>query len=172
MFNDRFLTMVEILVVMVKLTQRASVPATLRHLAVATNRSPLLLKTLCRDLQRAGLLQHDRFSRNKWILNRAPTSISLEDVFHCAFPEGESTPCNPGKASNGIELMVMNALIAIHQSFFKHLRDCSLHRVVISEAGMFPNANRSPHNFVKDEAKYVSSFGLTADYPSPLPTKV
>jgi DNA-binding IscR family transcriptional regulator len=172
MFNDRFLTMVEILVVMVKLTQSAPAPVTLRHLMAATNRSPRLLTALCGDLQRTGLLQQDCFCPDKWSLNCDPTRVSLEDVFRCAFPAVESTPRSPGKASSGVELMVTNALIAIHQSFFKHLRDCSLHRVVISEAGMFPGKKRSLRDFVEDGSKCVSGFGLAADCPSPLPTRV
>jgi DNA-binding IscR family transcriptional regulator len=170
MFNDRFLTMVEVLVAVVKLTQSAPTPVTLRHLAAATNRSPRLLTVLCDDLQRAGLLQQDRFCSDKWSLNCDPTRVSLEDVFHCAFPVLESMPHYPRKASSGVELMVANALIAIHQSFFKHLRDCSLHRIVISEAGMFPRRKRSLRDFVEDGSKCVSSFGLAADCPSPLPT--
>lgn len=169
MFNDRFLAMVEILVIMVRMTQRASTPVTLSRLATSTNRPPRMLIALCGELQSAGLLQQDAFCPNKWSLNCDPTRVSLEDVFRCAHPLVEGIFCKPRKMSSSVELMVTHALVAIHQSFFKHLRDCSLHRVVISDAGMFPDRKPLPHGFARDEAKRVSSFSLAADCPSPFP---
>jgi hypothetical protein len=47
------------------------------------------------------------------------------------------------RAPNDVDLLVMQAMIAINQSVFKHLRQFSLDRLKISAAGMFPSTRRA-----------------------------
>lgn len=44
---------------------------------------------------------------------------------------------------NEVDLVVMQAMIAINQNVFKHLRQFSLDRLKISSAGMFPAPGRT-----------------------------
>ena len=135
----------------------------LEHLEGITGRSANELMALCRDLEYAGLLRRDPFMCDKFTLACDPDTVTLEDVFRCLLPEqntGATPPdaANAGRAPNEVHLLIMQAMIAINQSVFTHLREYSLHRHKISAAGMAPLNRRCRHNFDLDNVfEFASS---------------
>lgn len=117
---------------------KASLAGYLEHLEDITRRSGNELMTLSSDLEYAGLLRRDPFAFDKWTLTCDPDTVTLEDAFRCLLSEQKTcgTPVantyNVKRAPNDAHLLIMQAMIAINQSVFKHLHDYSLHRHKIS----------------------------------------
>ncbi|HYD97481.1 MAG TPA: Rrf2 family transcriptional regulator [Noviherbaspirillum sp.] len=143
--HDRFFATTEILA---KLVSRAPRAVSVEQLEEATGRSSKELSRLCGALVRAGLLRQDPQDADKWTLTCDPSLVTLEDVFRCVLAEQQGrsrTPARaaaPGRAPTDVDLLVMQAMITINQSVFKHLRQFSLDRLKISAAGMFPAVHR------------------------------
>jgi DNA-binding IscR family transcriptional regulator len=141
--HDRFFATTEILAKLVSSAPRA---VGINQLQEATGRCARELGKLCNGLVRAGLLRPDGTAADRWVLTCNPSAVTLEDVFRCVLNEQQSRKA-PAKsvsarASTDVDLLVMQAMIAINQSVFKHLRQFSLDRLKISAAGMFPAPRR------------------------------
>jgi DNA-binding IscR family transcriptional regulator len=145
--HDRFFATTEILAKLV-----ASAPRTvgIAQLEEATGRPAKELTKLCNSLVRANLLRHDPFAADKWMLTCDPSLVTLEDVFRCVMNEqharSRSGKTVAERAPNDVDLLVMQAMIAVNQSVFKHLRQFSLDRLKVSAAGMFPVPRRTLSN--------------------------
>ncbi|RZI43858.1 hypothetical protein EGT07_00010 [Herbaspirillum sp. HC18] len=143
--HDRFFATTEILA---KLVSRAPRAVSLAQLEEATGRPGKELSKLCNGLLRAGLLRQDPLDANKWSLTCDPSMVTLEDVYRCVLAEQPSRSRASAKSSasdrarNDVDLLVMQAMITINQSVFKHLRQFSLDRLKVSAAGMFPASRR------------------------------
>ncbi len=139
--HDRFFATTEILAKLVSSSPRA---VSMTQLEDATGRPARELARLCNNLARANLLRHDPAAPDKWLLTCHPGMVTLEDVFRCvlsAQPARSKTAVKSGvqeRSSSDVDLLVMQAMIAINQSVFKHLRQFSLDRLKISATGMFP----------------------------------
>jgi DNA-binding IscR family transcriptional regulator len=143
--HDRFFATTEILA---RLVSSAPRTVSMTQLEEATNRPEKELAKLCAALSRAGLLRPDEQEPGKWGLTCDPSLVTLEDVFRCVTSEQQSRSrslksASADRAPNDVDLLVMQAMIAINQSVFKHLRQFSLDRLKISAAGMFPSPRRS-----------------------------
>lgn len=142
--HDRFFATTEILARLVSSAPRA---VGMGQLEDATGRAEKELMKLCTALERAGLLRRDTEAPGKWVLTCDPSLVTLEDVFRCALFEQQTRTRSAksaasDRAPNDVDLLVMQAMIAISQSVFKHLRQFSLDRLKISAAGMFPAPRR------------------------------
>ena len=142
--HDRFFATTEILARLVSSAPRA---VSLAQLEEATGRTEKDLTKLCTALSRAGLLRQDAEAPGKWTLTCDPSMVTLEDVFRCVMSEQQARSRSAkstvsDRAPNDVDLLVMQAMIAINQSVFKHLRQFSLGRLKISAAGMFPAPRR------------------------------
>lgn len=140
--HERFFATAEILAKLVSSAPRA---VNMTQLEDATGRSSKELNKLCTGLARAGLVLQEQDATDKWVLNCDPAMITLEDVFRYVLTEQRTKPSTksaPDRAPNDIDLLVMQAMIAINQSVFKHLRQFSFDRLKISSAGMFPAPRR------------------------------
>ncbi len=172
--HDRFFAITEILAKLVSSAPRA---VSIAQLEDATGRPAKELAKLCSSLSRANLLRHDPAVADKWLLTCDPSMVTLEDVFRCVLAEQPSRSRSasrnaPQRASNDVDLLVMQAMIAINQSVFKHLRQFSLDRLKISAAGMFPSRRRPLSDACLDdsfdlaissrEASYVSTVQIPA----------
>jgi DNA-binding IscR family transcriptional regulator len=163
--HQRFFTTTEILARLISTAPRA---VSIAQLEETTGRSPKELSKLCGSLERAGLLRQAANAAEKWTLACDPALITLEDVFRCvlADQQGRSRAATktavPERASNDVDLLVMQAMIAINQSVFKHLRQFSLDRLKISGSGTFP-APRRP----LDDAFDIAITGREAASVSP-----
>ena len=145
--HDRFFATTEILA---KLVSSAPRSVSIAQLEEETGRPARELGKLCAGLVRAGLLTTDPRAPERWMLTCDASMVTLEDVFRCVLAEQQTpqTRRATGKAGaertpNDVDLLVMQAMIAINQSVFKHLRQFSLDRLKISAAGMFPAPRRT-----------------------------
>jgi DNA-binding IscR family transcriptional regulator len=143
--HQRFFTTTDILAKLISTAPRA---VGIQQLEEATGRPARELSKLCGSLERAGLLREVANAADKWTLACDPALITLEDVFRCVLAEqqGRSRTAAktvvPERASNDVDLLVMQAMIAINQSVFKHLRQFSLDRLKASGSGAFPAPRR------------------------------
>jgi DNA-binding IscR family transcriptional regulator len=164
--HDRFFATTEILAKLVSSAPRA---VSLAQLESATGRPARELGKLCASLERAGLVRQDQESADKWSLTCDPSMVTLEDVFRCVLTEQQgrgrsASKATPDRAPNDVDLLVMQAMIAINQSVFKHLRQFSLDRLKISAAGMFPATRRR-----FSDASLDDGFGMpVSDYDVPV----
>lgn len=144
--HERFLATTEILACLVSSAPR---PVGIERLASATNYSVGELRRLCGGLVHAGLLREDDIGSDRWVLVCPPGLVTLEDVFRCALAEQQDGAgldaggTMQGRAPNDLDVLLMQATIAINQSVFMHLRRFSLDRLKISAAGMFPAPRRT-----------------------------
>lgn len=167
--HERFFATTEILAKIVSSAPRA---VSLAQLEDATGRSARELSRLCATLVRASLLRIDTAASHKWVLTCDPSLITLEDVFRCVMTATPSRPRPVTKsaarerAQNDVDLLVMQAMIAINQSVFKHLRQFSLDRLKISGAGMFPAPRRALRDPDLDEAFDFAPSGRVSVCPA------
>lgn len=143
--HDQFCTTTKILG---KLLASDPQPVSIAQLKIHTNRSTVELMKLCSDLSQMALLQAHDDLRDGWTLACEPSAISLEDVFLCVIASQRSTtpkcgkrpakPCNPNHTHPDVDLLVMQATMAINQSVLQHLRRFSLDHLKISVTGIFP----------------------------------
>jgi DNA-binding IscR family transcriptional regulator len=166
--HDRFSATTEILARLVSSAPRVVGMAQLED---ATGRSEKELAKLCGALSRAGLLRQE--AQGKWALTCDPSLVTLEDVFRCVMSEQQTrsrTAKSADRAPNDVDLLVMQAMIAINQSVFKHLRQFSLDRLKISAAGMFPTARRALRDPVLEDEYDFAISGREASFsPVQLP---
>lgn len=110
-----------------------------------TGRPSKELAKLCGALWRSMLTQPDEKVRGSWMLACAPSTVTLEDVFRCVIanqpPVAKPTIVKSADADqrhHDIDLLVMQATMAINQSVFRHLRQFSLDRLKVSAAAKPP----------------------------------
>ncbi|OWW20055.1 Rrf2 family transcriptional regulator [Noviherbaspirillum denitrificans] len=159
--HDRFFATTEILARLVSSAPRAVGMAQLEE---ATGRSEKELLKLCTALSRAGLLRED--APGKWALTCDASLVTLEDVYRCAMSEQQTRSRKPAadRAPNDVDLLVMQAMIAINQSVFKHLRQFSLDRLKVSAAGMFPSTRRALRDPGMEDSFDFTVSGREASY--------
>lgn len=145
MLHDRLCAMAEI---MAKLVSSAPRAVGMAQLEQVTGRPAKELAKLCDSLWRADLLLADPHGDESWRLACAPSAVTLEDIFRCIVAEQQAgakpaaKPRQPEQPQSDVELLVMQAMIAVNQSVLKHLRQFSLDRLKVSATGMFPDARR------------------------------
>ncbi|GAB3541137.1 hypothetical protein GCM10027343_11070 [Noviherbaspirillum agri] len=174
--HDRFFAITEILA---KLVSSAPRSVSLSQLEDATGRSSRELTRLCGSLARAGLLCPDPRAPQKLQLTCDASQVTLEDVYRCVLSgQSRNKPANrtsaksmpPERVCNDVDLLVTQAMIAINQSVFKHLRQFSLDRLKISAAGMFPERSRPLGDSCLDDAFDSAISGRKARLDSPVQT--
>ncbi len=166
--HKRFFATTEILARLVSSAPRA---VSITQLEADTGRSNKDLAKLCAALARAGLLRRDPIEPGKWALACDPSQVTLEDVFRCALagqPARRAARRVQGRASSDVDLLVMQAVIAINQSVFKHLRQFSLDRLKVSAAGMFPAPRRRLGDACLDDAFDLAISGRKASFDAPV----
>ncbi|NEX63884.1 Rrf2 family transcriptional regulator [Noviherbaspirillum galbum] len=163
--HERFFATTDILAKLVSSAPRA---VSMAQLESESDRPAKEIARLCASLTRAGLLRQE--GADRWVLCGDASDVTLEDVLRCVLNDQQSRGRSAKQASDrvatDVDLLVMQAMIAINQSIFKHLRQFSLDRLKISAAGMFPATRRSRHHGRDD------GFGITLsnnDVPATLP---
>lgn len=140
--HDRFRVTTEILSALVSSAPRS---LSMAQLQSYTGRPSKELAKLCGALWRSMLTQPDEKVRGSWMLACAPSTVTLEDVFRCVIanqpPVAKPTIVKSADADqrhHDIDLLVMQATMAINQSVFRHLRQFSLDRLKVSAAAKPP----------------------------------
>ncbi|GIZ50717.1 hypothetical protein [Noviherbaspirillum aridicola] len=139
--HARFIATTQILAKMVSRAPRA---LSISQLEDETGRPARELGKLCHALGRAGVLCRDGECLDRWRLAGEPSEVTLEDVFRCIVEQ--QTPARPGKpeaAASEVDLLLMQAMIAINQSVSTQLRRFSLDRVRASSSAPFPLPRRA-----------------------------
>jgi DNA-binding IscR family transcriptional regulator len=138
--HDRFRLATEILGALVSNAPR---PLSMAQLEDHTGRPAKELVKLCGSLWGALLMRPDASIRDGWVLAGPPNAITLEDIFRCVLESqpGRSKviaakPDNPDRTHHDVDLLVMQATMAINQSVFQHLRQFSLDRLKASASSM------------------------------------
>jgi DNA-binding IscR family transcriptional regulator len=133
--HERFRITTEILGVLVS---NAPHPVGIAQLESSIGQPARKLAKLCAGLSQAMLLQPAPNKRGRWMLACDPGSLTLEDVFRCVIAQPErsapaaETPSPSSHARHDVDLLVMQATMAINQSLFRHLRQFSLDRLKAS----------------------------------------
>lgn len=164
--HDQFCTTTKILG---KLLASDPQPVSIAKLKIHTNRPAVELMKICNDLSRMRLLQAHDDLRDGWTLACAPGAVSLEHVFLCVIASQRNTqpkcgkhpakPCNPNHIHHDVDLLVMQATMAINQSVLQHLRRFSLDHLKISVTGIFPYM-RKPLDIACTDSPPVLAFVL------------
>lgn len=118
-------------------------------LAVKTGRPVPELLALCEALEENNLVKPHPSQPGCWMLAREACSITLEDAFRFVLAEHEARVAAEDKEdaapargiSPAVDLLVMQAAMAINQSIFQHLRQFSLDRLKAGAGGK-PAAKR------------------------------
>jgi DNA-binding IscR family transcriptional regulator len=152
--HDRFRVTTEILGALVSSSPHSLSMAQLQNY---TGRPAKELAKLCSALWRSMLTKPDTKARGNWVLACAPSSVTLEDVFRCVIANQPqpaksiiTTPVESDQRHHDIDLLVMQATMAINQSVFKHLRQFSLDRLKVSAAAKPPLTKREQRHMQYD----------------------
>jgi len=129
-FSNRFTLAVHILVCIDTFSKDNKI--TSEYLANSTGVNGVTVRNILGQLKAAGLVEIARGTGGA-LLTRSSAEITLLDIFNAVekiendelfhFHESPSTECPVGR---NIHLMLDPKLEAIHSSFVKELRDCSL----------------------------------------------
>lgn len=165
--HARFIATTEILA---KLVYRAPRAVSIAWLEAETGRSARELGKLCVALERAGVLCQDRQCGNQWRLAGEPSQVTLEDVFRAVAEQ--AAPARAGKTAaavpSDVDLLLMQAMIAINQSVSTQLRRFTLDRVKISSTPDFPLPRRAVRARGFEEEAEAPRSGRKAVQDSPV----
>jgi DNA-binding IscR family transcriptional regulator len=152
--HDRFRVTTEILSALVSCAPRS---LSMAQLQSYTGRPTRELTKLCGALWRSTLTQPDANARGNWMLACAPSTVTLEDVFRCVIADQPQMPKptivkpdEDNQRHHDIDLLVMQATMAINQSVFRHLRQFSLDRLKVSSAARPPLCKREQRSMRYD----------------------
>lgn len=112
------------------LASRDGKPLTSDRLARTYGTSPVVLRRVLAQLQRAGLVETQRGKGGGSVLARSPEKISLKEVFEAVSTGTELIPRHPGEGEGGVAPVVasyINDLYAeAERAFFEKLDDVSV----------------------------------------------
>ncbi|GAA4020474.1 Rrf2 family transcriptional regulator [Actimicrobium antarcticum] len=136
--HARFCAITEVLG---KLVSVAPQSLSLAQLAQSTGRTARELGKRCLELARNGLITET--TNGLWQLAVDPAEVTLEDVYRCvtfAATPPSRTALKPvvHHANLAVDLLLMQAAIAINQSMHQHLRQFSLDRLKPAAQPPFP----------------------------------
>lgn len=140
--HERFCATTDLLA---KLVASAPRPMTLPQLQRATGRDARPLARLCAELSQEGLIIANAVGA--WQLARDPAAVTLDDVYRCVLAQETQRSRPAGKATehhanHAVDLLLMQAALAINQSVRQHLRQFSLDRLKPASAP-FPVGRRA-----------------------------
>lgn len=152
--HERFRFVTQVLAALVACAPRS---LSIAQLQKYTHRSARELDKLCETLRETLLVQPDEAVRGNWLLACEPSAVTLEDVFRLVIaPKGDRlarTPATPDPVEQlllDVDLLVMQATMAINQSVFMQLRQFSLDRLRASSAAKPPVSKQAIRNALYD----------------------
>jgi len=149
--HARFSIAIELLARIVIANPRA---ATTSELADAVRQTPRTVRALLIDLHQSGLLCRDDQTRDAWFCAAHLETITLADIFRSVAsndtrrkkPDANAPEEARSAAQQGVDLLLMQATMAINQVVLQHLQAFDLGRLKAVRSGgaySFPAATRS-----------------------------
>lgn len=140
LLHTRFSMAIELLARLVLASPRTLTAA---QLAEASGHSPRNVRALLVSLREAGLVFVDPKLKDAWSCPCAPGSFTLADVFLCVSSarsepstarkrgeaDGASSSTSPSATQAGVELLLMQATMAVNQLVLQHLQSFDLSRL-------------------------------------------
>lgn len=163
--HRRFCLITEILG---KFVSNAPRTVSIEELTASTALPANELVKLCTDLWRSELVRPIPHRSGSWELSCEPSIVTLEDVYRCAIAErphrtrppksGESAATAPGSLHHDVDLLIMQATMAINQSVFRHLRQFSLDRLKVATNSVFSGNTDSSYRHYANRKNTFSAF--------------
>ncbi|WP_151635662.1 Rrf2 family transcriptional regulator [Noviherbaspirillum aerium] len=114
---------------------------TAAQLAEASGQSPRTVRTLLASLHAAGLVSANGKLKDAWSCPCSPDTFTLADVFLCvsaakaepssAKKRSDTDGASPSATQAGVELLLMQATMAINQLVLQHLQSFDLSRLKV-----------------------------------------
>lgn len=155
--HARFSMAIELLAKIVMAHPRA---VATNSLAESLGESTRIVRTLLGCLQRSGLVHQDEKVRDAWKCPAAPGEVTLADVFRSVAAEWtpprrrkeESATGEPKSAAQvGVDLLLMQATMAINQVVLQHLQSFDLGRLkAVGSPACFHAFNPSVRSYVAE----------------------
>ncbi|HEY0846177.1 MAG TPA: Rrf2 family transcriptional regulator [Noviherbaspirillum sp.] len=135
--HARFSLAIELLV---RILTASRQPVTTAALSDAVGQSPRAVRSLLASLQQSDLLRQDAVEKDAWSVATPLNAITLADIF-CSVASGvsdsprrkkpESAPPDEARTGSqqGVELLLMQATMAINQTVLQHLQAFDLGRL-------------------------------------------
>ena len=134
--HERFRFTTQVLAVLVVGAPRSISIAQIQQYIARPTRD---IEKVCDGLHESMLVQPDAAIRGNWALACDPSSVTLEDVFRFVISlySGRSLRLQPESEEGeqlkmGVDLLVMQATMAVNQSIYKQLRQFPLDRLRMS----------------------------------------
>jgi DNA-binding IscR family transcriptional regulator len=115
------------------------------------------IEKVCDGLRESMLVQPDAVTRGNWRLACEPSTVTLEDVFRFVISlySGRAARSRPEPEASeqltmGVDLLVMQATMAVNQSVYKQLRQFSLDRLRLSTTAKPPVSKQAIRDALYD----------------------
>lgn len=160
--HERFCAITELLG---KLVSVAPSALSLAQMKLHTGRSSREISKHFLDLVRGGLLLET--SDGYWRLAVDPAVLTLEDVYRCVTARPELRSISPARLADhhpnhAVDLLLMQAALAINQSVRQHLRQFSLDRLKPAASVPFPPGRHRVHGLNYNGVPDLASAGHSA----------
>jgi DNA-binding IscR family transcriptional regulator len=140
--HERFCFTTQVLAVLVTSAPRSISIAQIQQYIARPARD---IEKVCDGLHESMLIEPDAVIRGNWSLACEPSSVTLEDVFRFVISLYSGRPLRARQESGegeqltmGVDLLVMQATMAVNQSVYKQLRQFPLDRLRMSATARPP----------------------------------
>lgn len=136
-------------------------PVTTADLSELIGQSSRTVRVLLTSLHQSGLLCQDEKARDAWFCSSALGSITLADIFRSvsgAMPDSRKKKCEPQSAcesrtaaQQSVDLLLMQATMAINQVVLQHLQSFDLGRLkAVGPSGSSHRFNSSVRSYIAE----------------------
>src|SRR4051812_26569503 len=157
----RFSMAIELLARMVVANPR---PVTATAMAETLGQPVRMVRTVLENLGKSGLVRQDDKVKDGWCCTSALANITLADIFRCVAPIPVATPATPKRklepvavaadrsaSQQSVDLLLMQATMAINQVVLQHLQQFDLGRLrALTSAASFHNHPPVIHSYVAE----------------------
>lgn len=152
--HERFRFTTQVLAVLVACAPRSVSIAQIQKYIPRAARD---IEQVCDGLREPMLVQPDTDMRGNWHLACDPSAVTLEDVFRFVISLYSGRTVKPGREADaadqltlGVDLLVMQATMAVNQSVYKQLRQFSLDRLRVSASAKPPISKQAVRDALYD----------------------
>jgi Rrf2 family protein len=133
--NSRLTVAIHILSWMALVARKRQEPVTSDRIALSVNTNPVVIRRTLGLLQKAGLVQSHRGANAGWTLAKAPTAITLLEIYNAVrdgplFALHPSPPNRACPVGRGIQPALRNVYGALESSLRQHLSKTTIEQVL------------------------------------------